>query len=64
MSPVFGVFDKVRHKPACAAKEVSKKFWILEEIIRIYHDFVDMIDNSGPRVTAWHYEALPSGAKQ
>ena len=37
----------------------------LSNIIRIYHEFVDrMIDNSVPRVTAWHHEALPSDAKQ
>ena len=28
--------------------------------IRIYHDFVDRIENSVPSVTAWHHEALPS----
>ena len=27
-------------------------------------DFLDRIDNSVPRVTAWHHEALPSDAKQ
>ena len=32
--------------------------------IRIYHEFVDRIDNSVPRVTTWHHEALPSDAKQ
>ena len=31
--------------------------------IRIYHEFVDRIDKSVPRVTAWHNEALPSDAK-
>ena len=30
------------------------------EKIRLYHKFVDRIDNSVPRVTAWHHEALPS----
>ena len=34
------------------------------EIIRIYHEFVDMIDYSVLRVTAWHHEALPSDGKQ
>ena len=33
-------------------------------IIRINHEFVDRIDNSVPRVTAWYDEALPSDAKQ
>ena len=28
--------------------------------IRIYHEFVDRIENSVPGVTAWHHEALPS----
>ena len=32
--------------------------------IRIYHEFVDRIHKSVPRVTAWHHEALPSDAKQ
>ena len=32
--------------------------------IRIYHEFVDWIDNSVPMVTAWHHEALPSDAKR
>ena len=32
--------------------------------IRIYHEFVDRIDNSVPKVTARHHEALPSDAKQ
>ena len=31
---------------------------------KFYHEFVDRIDNSVPRVTAWHHEALPSVAKQ
>ena len=31
---------------------------------RCYHEFVDIIDNSVPRVTAWHHEALSSDAKQ
>ena len=34
------------------------------KIIRIYHEFVDRIDNSVPRVTVLHHEALPSDAKQ
>ena len=33
-------------------------------IIRIYHEFVDRIDNSVPRVTAWFHLALSSDAKQ
>ena len=35
-----------------------------QKTIRIYHEFVDRIDNSIPRVTAWHHEALPSDPKQ
>ena len=31
--------------------------------IRIYYEFVDLIDNSVPRDTAWHHEAPPSYAK-
>ena len=38
----------------------SRRSWI----IRIYHVFVDRIDNSVPRVTACRHEALPSAAKQ
>ena len=34
------------------------------KIIRIYHEFVDRIDNSVPRVTAWHHAALPRDAQQ
>ena len=34
------------------------------KIIRIHHKFVDRIDNSVPRVTVLHHEALPSDAKQ
>ena len=36
----------------------------ITDIIRIYREFVDRKDNSVPRVTAWHHEALPSDAKQ
>ena len=32
-------------------------------IIRIYHEFVDRIDNSDPRVTVWHQDAPPIDAK-
>ena len=37
-----------------------------QQSIRIYFDFVDRIDNSVPRVTASHQEALPESrdAKQ
>ena len=35
-----------------------------EENIGIYHEFVDRFDNSVPRVTAWHQEAVPCDAKQ
>ena len=31
---------------------------------RIQHAFVDMLDNSVPRVTVWHHSAEPSDAKQ
>ena len=30
--------------------------------IKIYHKFVDMIDNSVPKVTVWRQEAPPSDA--
>ena len=33
-------------------------------IIGIFHEFVDLIDNSVTRVTLWHHEASPSDAKQ
>ena len=32
--------------------------------IRIYHEFVDKIDKSDPRVTAWYHKALQSDAKK
>ena len=36
----------------------------LGKIIKIYHEFVDRVDNSVSRVTVWHHEALLSDAKQ
>ena len=66
----------VSHLPFSLMNRLNKtesavfNFWILYskgspfQIIRIYHEFVDRIDNSVPRVTAWHHEALPSDAKQ
>ena len=30
--------------------------------IRMYHEFVDRIDSSVPRVTVWHNKALPNDA--
>ena len=33
-------------------------------ILRIYHEFVDRIDNPVMRVTVWHQEAQPCDAKQ
>ena len=32
-------------------------------LLRIYHEFKGRIDKSVPRVTVWHHEAAPSGAK-
>ena len=34
------------------------------DIIRIYHEFVDMIDDSVQRIIAWHHKARPTDAKQ
>ena len=33
--------------------------FIIDSNIRIYYEFVDRIDNSVLRVTAWYQEALP-----
>ena len=45
-------------------KKMEKTPDIHRLIMRIYHEFVDRIDNSVLRVTAWHHEALTSDAKQ
>ena len=36
----------------------------IAQTIRIYHEFVDRIDNSVSMVTILHHEALPSDAKE
>ena len=35
-----------------------------EKNIKVYHEFVDRIDNSVPRVTVWHHKAPSRDAKQ
>ena len=46
-------------------KHDSKGVALLKSVsIRKYHEFVDSIYNSIPRVTAWHHEALQNDAKQ
>ena len=51
----------VERRKESVDKAHEKRVYEIFENIRIYHEFVDRIDNSVPRVTAWNHECLREG---
>ena len=62
------IFHLVRPKPVLSASEASFSlkilYFVTEGIIRIYNEFEERIDNSVPRVSAWHCVAPLCDANQ